>query len=163
MAMFERMIHEHPPMTYEDAEAVVWDNYPEDFRTYWGLDGHEAREHLDEDTWRTYRSMGQLVERLASGASQLIRPHGRAHRPSGVTIADRLCNLSIASHCSWRDVEQRSPNSNLKISSTHERLQGGTLGGFRRAGKDRGREPSSCSIVPIDSSQWPVFVDCRCA
>lgn len=38
MGMFEDMLRERPSMSLEDALWVVWDDYPSDFNTYWGLD-----------------------------------------------------------------------------------------------------------------------------
>lgn len=98
---FEDMIKEDPTLSYADAEAVVWDNYPHDFRAFWGMDQHEPPEHLDGDTWREYRSAAQLVERLAQGASQLVRPRKTtdekiAQYPWLIEEADRMRTAVIA-------------------------------------------------------------------
>lgn len=74
MGMFEDLIRDNPAFSLEDALWVVWDDYPNDFKAYWGLDSGERPEHLKPDDWLEYRKLEQLVTRMANGARMLVRP-----------------------------------------------------------------------------------------
>lgn len=60
-----------------DLDGVFWmgfDDYPEDFRRYWGLDSKHAPEHLDPDDWDRYRRLDEVARRIAALATSLARP-----------------------------------------------------------------------------------------
>ena len=53
---------------------MLLSEYPDDFRSYWGLDRGNDAEHLDAMQQVEYQRLSQLVTKLARGAALLIRP-----------------------------------------------------------------------------------------
>jgi|GEM_PF-2297192 len=60
--------------TLDSAFDLVFDDYPDDFREYYGLDAEYCPEHLDADEWEDYKRLYAVSERLARAAETLVRP-----------------------------------------------------------------------------------------
>lgn len=71
---FTDFIWEHPAFDLEDALAVVWDDFPRDWREFWGLDAEHTPDHLDPDEWEEFQRLDRLARRLGRVARTLVRP-----------------------------------------------------------------------------------------
>ena len=56
-------LEEYPYWSYEDAMAVVWDNFPYDWADYWGIKDSHAPEHLDPDRWEEAKRLQGIGKR----------------------------------------------------------------------------------------------------
>lgn len=72
--MFFDWLHDSPHMSFEDVHWVVWDNYPHDFETFWGLQEATCPDHLNADDWEEFRRLYDLAQRLGDGVIRLVRP-----------------------------------------------------------------------------------------
>lgn len=71
---FTDLIWRRPAYDLEDALMVVWEDFPDDWREFWGLDAEHAPEHLDPDEWDEFRRLDRLATRLGQAAQALVRP-----------------------------------------------------------------------------------------
>jgi hypothetical protein len=72
--MFLSGMDDNPDLDLEEMVARIFDNYPSEFREYWGLDSREAPEGLDVDEWLRYKELDLLARKVASLGSSLARP-----------------------------------------------------------------------------------------
>ena len=74
LGFFSDFIDLDPGYGLEDALYVVWDNFPDDWREYWGIGEEFAPEYLDPDDWEAFQELVPLAQRLGEAAKTVVRP-----------------------------------------------------------------------------------------
>ena len=74
MGFFQDIIAQDPTYSLDSAYDMLLNDYPHDFRSYWGLEQGSDPDHLDAADQAEYRRLSQLTTKLAQGASLLVRP-----------------------------------------------------------------------------------------
>ena len=59
---------------FDAAIEFATEEFSQNFEDYWGLSGAEPPEGLHANQWREFVAMARLAQKLASGASSLVRP-----------------------------------------------------------------------------------------
>lgn len=67
-------IDDDPQLDLEELINRVFDNYPDEFRTYWGLDADHAPEGIEPDEWERRQELDRLSRKVGALAGTLIRP-----------------------------------------------------------------------------------------
>ena len=62
---------DHPHWTFELAVATAVDEFPSEWKRYWGIGGDACPEHLDPDEWQAAKEMHDLARRICNAAGAL--------------------------------------------------------------------------------------------
>jgi len=62
---------DHPYWTFELAVATAVDEFPSEWKRYWGIGEHVCPDHLDPGEWEAAREMHELARRICHAASAL--------------------------------------------------------------------------------------------
>ena len=62
---------DHPYWTFDLAVATAVDEFPAEWKRFWGIGEHECPEHLDPDEWQAANEMHDLARRICYAAGGL--------------------------------------------------------------------------------------------
>ena len=72
--MYLSGIDENPELDLQELMDRIFDNYPHEFRQFWGLDAEHPPDDLDPDKWERYRDLDSLARRVTALAAVMVRP-----------------------------------------------------------------------------------------
>lgn len=87
-------IDDNPELDLDAALFGAFDNFPSDFRRYWGLGASHAPQGIDPTEWERHQELDRLAKRMAELAASLVRP--RKLREEDLTAPGEL--RSAAAH-----------------------------------------------------------------
>jgi hypothetical protein len=95
--MYFSGIDDYPELDLEEMFNRVFDNYPSEFRDYWGLDGEHSPRDIDADTWDRYRDLDKLALRVSELAGALVRPPKIKEEDLGAPVSMRAAAERVRS------------------------------------------------------------------
>jgi hypothetical protein len=72
--MYFSGIDQNPDLDLQDQIDNVFDQYPHEFRDFWGLDSTVTPGNLDADDWEARKDLSRLAKRISAVAVTLARP-----------------------------------------------------------------------------------------
>jgi hypothetical protein len=74
MTWFNSGIDDNPDLDLQEFMDRMFDDYPDEFRRYWGLDAEYSPEYMEPDDWERYQRLDNVARRVAHLAVSLARP-----------------------------------------------------------------------------------------